>query len=51
MKKARFQALDPKPTIEKDIRLVESVDTVVVYESIMEDGKRKYMPIESVPLI
>ncbi len=51
MKKARFQALDPQPVIEKDIRLVEPVDTVVVYESIMEDGKRKYMPIESVPLI
>lgn len=51
MKKARFQSLDPKPVIEKTVRFTESVDTVVVYESIMEEGKRKYSPLESVPLI
>jgi 2'-5' RNA ligase len=51
MKKARFQKLDPKPVIEKDIYLVEPIDTVVVYESVMEEGKRKYVPLESVPLI
>lgn len=51
MKKARFRLLDPKPAIERDVRFVEPVDTVVVYESIMEEGKRKYSPLESVPLI
>lgn len=50
IKKARFQKLDPKPVIEKKIRLVEPVESVVVYESIMEDGKRKYSALETVPL-
>ena len=50
IKKTRFQALDPKPLIEKKIHLVEPVESVVVYESIMEDGKRKYSPLETVPL-
>lgn len=51
MKKARFQKLEPKPVIEKNLHIIEPVDTVVVYESVMEDGKRKYIPIESVPLL
>lgn len=50
IKKAAFRKLDPKPDIEKNIHLVEPVETVVVYESIVEDGERKYSPLESVPL-
>ncbi len=50
IKKSAFRKLDIKPAIEKSLHIVEPVETVTVYESIMEDGKRKYSPLESVPL-
>lgn len=50
IKKSAFRTLEVKPEMEKNIHLVEPVETVVVYESIMEDGERKYSPLESVPL-
>lgn len=50
IKKSAFRKLDPKPDIEKKLHLVEPVETVVVYESVIEDGERKYSALESVPL-
>ncbi|MBP6889460.1 MAG: RNA 2',3'-cyclic phosphodiesterase [Candidatus Moranbacteria bacterium] len=50
IKKSAFRKLDPRPDIEKSVHLVEPVETVVVYESVIEDGERKYSPLESVPL-
>ena len=50
IKKSAFQKLDSKPDIEKKLHLVEPVETIVVYESVVEDGERRYSPLESVPL-
>lgn len=50
IKKSAFRKLEVKPEVEKNVHLVEPVETIVVYESIMEDGERKYSPLESVPL-
>ena len=50
IKKSAFRKLDSKPDIEKKLHLVEPVETIVVYESVVEDGERRYSPLESVPL-
>lgn len=51
VKKSAFRKQEVKPVITKKLHLVETVQSVVVYDSIMEDGKRVYSPLESVPLM
>ncbi len=50
LKKAKWLALSPTPKVEKVVNLGESIDEVVLYESLSIDGKRTYEPIDTFPL-
>lgn len=50
LKRARWAALPKKPIIQKDVNFVEPVEEVVLYESLIIDGKRTYEPIDTFPL-
>lgn len=51
IKKAKWLALTPQPVIDKEVNLGESIDEVVLFESLTLEGKRTYEPIASFPLI
>lgn len=50
VRRARFRALVPRPTIEKSVRLVEPIEAVTLFESVLDEGKRIYQPLLTVPL-
>jgi 2'-5' RNA ligase len=51
IKKNKWLALDPQPTLKEKLSILEMIDTVVVYESLSLEGKRRYEPIDTFPLL
>lgn len=50
IKRAKWNALKEKPSIAQDVRFSVPVSTVSLFESIVEDKHRRYVPIDSVDL-
>lgn len=50
LKRAKWALLAPRPTIHKTVNFVEPVEEVVLYESLILDGKRTYEAIDHFPL-
>ncbi len=51
IKKQKWLALAPLPELKEKLHLLEMVDTVCVFESLSLDGKRRYEPIDTFPLL
>ncbi len=51
IKKQKWLALPEQPVLKEKLNLHESVDTVCVFESLSLDGKRRYEPIDTFPLL
>lgn len=51
IKKQKWLALEEQPELKEKLHLMESVDTVCVFESLTLDGKRRYEPIDTFPLL
>ena len=51
IKKQKWLALSEQPVLKEKLHIIEPVDTVAVYESLAIDGKRRYMPIDTFPLV
>lgn len=50
IKRAKYRALEPRPEIEVKMNLIESVDTVTLFESAEVEGKRRYVALETAGL-
>jgi len=51
IKRTKWLALYPQPVLKEKLSILEMIDTVVVYESLSLDGKRRYEPIATFPLL
>ncbi len=51
LRKSLWKKQTEPPELEKGLTLIEPVETVVLYESLIRDGKRVYDPLLSVELI
>ncbi len=51
IKKNQWLALDPEPVLKEKLSILEGIDTVVVYESLSLEGKRRYEPITTFSLL
>lgn len=50
IRKEKWKALPAKPEIHEKINFIIPVSEIVIYESVMEEGKRKYLILEIFPL-
>lgn len=46
IKRAKWNAIEKKPDIVQDIRLIVPVSTVTLFESVVDAGKRRYLLLE-----
>lgn len=51
IKRTKWLALDPPPVLKEKLSILELIDTVVVYESLSLDGKRRYESIATFSLL
>ena len=51
IKKPKWLDLLEKPEIRERWHLIEMVDSISVFESLSVDGKRRYEPIDTFPLL
>ena len=51
VKKPKWIALEKKPVLKESLNFIESIDSVVLFESLDIDGKRHYEPIDTFPLL
>lgn len=51
IKKPKWLKLSEQPKLKEKLHLMELVDTVCVFESLSLDGKRRYEPIDTFPLL
>lgn len=49
--RTRFANLPERPDIHETVNLVESVGSVTLFESVSENGKRKFIPLVEFPLL
>lgn len=49
--RTRWAKLIERPDIRESVNLAESVGSIVLYESVSENGKRKYIPLAEFPLL
>lgn len=50
VRRGKFEALETKPDFSKTLNVVESVDSITLFESTTENGKRVYLPLAEFPL-
>ncbi|MFZ1654982.1 MAG: RNA 2',3'-cyclic phosphodiesterase [Candidatus Moraniibacteriota bacterium] len=50
VRRGKFEALDTKPEFTKPLHIIESVDTITLFESTTDAGKRAYLPLAEFPL-
>ncbi len=50
VRRGKFEALTSKPECVKPLHLSESVDTITLFESTTDAGKRAYLPLAEFPL-
>ncbi|MFZ2187762.1 MAG: RNA 2',3'-cyclic phosphodiesterase [Candidatus Moraniibacteriota bacterium] len=51
IKKSKWLKLETKPELKEKMSLNESVESIAVFESLSLEGKRRYEPIDTFPLI
>ena len=51
IKKSKWLKLEKKPLLKENLSLIESVDSIAVFESLTLDGKRRYEPIDTFSLL
>lgn len=51
IKKSKWLKLEKKPVLKENLALIESVDTIAVFESLSLEGKRRYEPIDTFSLL
>lgn len=47
IKKSKWLTLEKKPILKEKLFLIESIDTIAVFESLTIDGKRRYEQIDT----
>lgn len=50
VRRGQYEALETKPDFGKPLHIIEPVDTITLYESTMDNGKRAYLPLAEFPL-
>jgi RNA 2',3'-cyclic 3'-phosphodiesterase len=50
VKRQAWRSLPEQPALEKSVNYVEPVGSIVLFESLAEDGKRRYQPLAEFPL-
>lgn len=50
MKRGLWKRLPEQPILDKPLSLIDSVDSVVLYESVLEKGEHRYIVIDEYPL-
>ena len=51
IKKSKWLKLESKPKLKEKVLFIESVENIAVFESLSVDGKRRYEPIDTFPLL
>ena len=51
IKKSKWLKLEQKPVLKETVSLMETVESIAVFESLSIDGKRRYEPIDTFPLV
>ncbi|PIX90100.1 MAG: RNA 2',3'-cyclic phosphodiesterase [Candidatus Moranbacteria bacterium CG_4_10_14_3_um_filter_45_9] len=51
IKKSKWLKLENKPELKERISFIETVENIAVFESLPLDGKRRYEPIDTFPLL
>ena len=51
IKKSKWLKLAEKPKLKTSFSVIEPVDTIAVFESLSLDGKRRYVEIDTFPLL
>jgi len=51
IKKSKWLKLENKPELKERISFIETVENIAVFESLSLDGKRRYEPIDTFPLL
>lgn len=50
IRRGKYEALNEKPNFTQSLHIIESVDSVALFESATVDGKRSYLPLAEFPL-
>jgi 2'-5' RNA ligase len=51
IKKSKWLKLETKPVLKETVSLMETVESIAVFESLPIDGKRRYEPIDTFQLL
>ncbi len=51
IKKSKWLKLENKPKLKEKVSFIETVENIAVFESLSLDGKRRYEPIDTFPLL
>lgn len=51
IKKSKWLKLENKPTLKEKVSFIETVENIAVFESLSLEGKRRYEPIDTFPLL
>ncbi len=50
IRRGQFETLETKPDFAKSLHIIEPVETIALFESTLENGKRVYLPLADFPL-
>lgn len=50
IRRSKYEALEEKPDFTKTLHVIEPVDTITLFESTTENGKRVFLPLAEIPL-
>lgn len=51
IKKSKWLKLETRPVLKEKVSLMETVENIAVFESLSLEGKRRYEPIDTFPLL
>ncbi|MFA9261925.1 MAG: RNA 2',3'-cyclic phosphodiesterase [Undibacterium sp.] len=49
IRRGKYEALEEKPDFTKILHVIEPVDSITLFESTTENGKRVYLPLAEIP--
>ena len=50
VRRGKYEAIETKPDFARPLRIIEPVETITLFESTMDHGKRAYLPLAVFPL-
>ncbi len=50
IRRGQYEALPEKPDFSKTLHVIEPVDSITLFESTTENGKRVFLPLAEIPL-